>query len=101
MRGYRLPLTAAVWLAAIAATPALCDTTFTAKGIKVVNKWVVDQTDLELAEAPANILWDDKAKTRFGYVDSQEDLAKLWKAWRKDEPPKVDFATQVVLVLTS
>src|SRR5262249_30470026 len=38
--------------------------------------------------------------TRFGYLDTEVALAKLWKAWRKDKPPKVDFSKQVVLVLT-
>ena len=91
---------ASAWLLASVTTHALAETSFTAKGIKVVDKWVVHQTDMKLAEGPDNILDDKANKTRFGYLDTEEALAKLWKAWRKDEPPKVDFSKQVVLVLT-
>jgi hypothetical protein len=91
---------ASAWLIAIATTPALAETSFTAKGVKVADKWIVRQTDLKLAEGPANVLDDKANKTRFGYFDTEEALAKFWKAWRKDEPPKVDFSKQVVLVLS-
>jgi hypothetical protein len=100
MQRYLLLVAASVCLIAIAATPALAETSFTAKGVKVVDKWIVNQTDMQLAEGPDNILDDKANKTRFGYLDTEEALAKLWKAWRKDEPPKVDFSKQVVLVLT-
>lgn len=90
---------ASAWLIASVTPHALAETSFTAKGVKVVDKCVVHQTDLRLGEGPANIL-DDTANTRFGYLNSEEALVKLWKAWRKDEPPKVDFRKQVVLVLT-
>jgi hypothetical protein len=81
------------------ASPASAGTEFKATGIKVANQWVVGQTDLKLTEAPGDVL-DDKANhVRYGVLDNAGDFAKLWKAWRKDEPPKVDFATQFVLVL--
>ena len=34
------------------------------------------------------------------FVDNQEAFAKLWKAWRTDDLPKVDFSKEIVLVLT-
>src|SRR5262245_25733616 len=93
-------LAASAWLIALAATPVLAKTSFTARGARVADKWIVHQTDLKLAEGPDNVLDDKGNHTRFGYLDTEEALAKLWKAWRKDEPPKVDFSKQVVLVLT-
>ena len=44
---------------------------------------------MELAEAPSS-----------NFLDNNKDLAKLWKAWRADAVPKVDFSKEIVLVLT-
>jgi hypothetical protein len=71
------------------AMPAEGKTHFSATGIKVRQTWIVDQTNLALTEAPKSSL-----------IDNQEDFAKLWKAWRSDQLPKVDFAKEFVLVLT-
>src|SRR5262249_7393675 len=88
------------WLIASMTTPALAGTLLKAKGIKVVDKWIVDQTDMKLSEAPGNVLDDKANQPRFGYIDNQEAFAKLWKAWRTGDPPKVDFTKHIVLVLT-
>jgi len=93
-------LVASAWLLASVTTHALAETSFTAKGIKVVDRWVVHQTDMKLLEGPGNILDDMANTTRFGYLDTEEAFAKVWTAWRKDERPKVDFSKQIVLVLT-
>jgi hypothetical protein len=100
MRRQLLTLVSAILLFVLGAAPAAAGTTFTAKGVKVVEKWVVGQTDMKLSEAPGNITDEPQNQTRFGYLDSEEAFAKLWKAWRKDEPPKVDFTKNLVLVLT-
>jgi hypothetical protein len=89
---------ACTWLIASMTTPALAKTSFTAKGVKVVDKWIVHQTDMKLSEAPGNIL--DDGNYRYGYIDNQESFDKLWKAWRTGDPPKVDFTKHIVLVLT-
>ena len=79
-----------VCILGLMAKPALADTHFSSKGIKVRKTWVVDRTNLALKEAPAS-----------RFVDNQEAFAKLWKAWRTDELPKVDFSKEIVLVLTA
>jgi hypothetical protein len=71
------------------ATPAWGETRFSSTGIKVRQTWIVGLTNLTLKEAPASKM-----------IDNQEGFAKLWKAWRTDELPKVDFAKEIVLVLT-
>ena len=78
-----------VCILGLMAKPALGDTHFSSKGINVRKTWVVDQTNLALKEAPAS-----------RFVDNQEAFAKLWKAWRTDDLPKVDFSKEIVLVLT-
>ncbi len=64
-------------------------TYFSSTGIKVRKTWIVDLTQLSLKEAPASKI-----------IDNQDAFAKLWKAWRTDDIPKVDFAKEIVLVLT-
>jgi hypothetical protein len=91
---------ASAWLLASVTTPALAGTWFTPKGIKVVDQWIVGQTDRKLSEAPRNILDDKANQTRFGYLDNQGSFDKLWKAWRTGDPPRVDFTKHIVLVLT-
>ena len=59
-------------------------------GINVRQQWIVDKTDLSLKEAP-----------RSQFIDNPEAFSKLWKAWRTDELPKVDFSKEIVVVLTA
>jgi hypothetical protein len=98
MRNNLLIVIASAGLIAGASVPALADTSLTAKGVKVVDQWIVGQTNRKLAEAPGNIL--EGYRERFGTIDNQEALDKLWKAWRTGDAPKVDFAKNLVLVLT-
>src|SRR5262245_47585579 len=95
-----LLVVAAAWLIASNSTPALAETSFTVKGVKVLDQWIVPQTDMKLAEAPGNVRDDKNNQTRFGFLDNQESFDRLWKSWRKGDPPKVDFAKYFVLVLT-
>ena len=91
-----LAVTAACLLAVLSA-PALAITTLTVNGVKVVDKWIIDQTDMNLREAPKQI----SELPGFGFLEDQEAFAKLWKAWRTGDAPKVDFTKHVVLVLTA
>src|SRR5262245_15254528 len=100
MQRQLLFVAASAWLFAIAATPVGANTSFKVKGVNVSDKWIIHQTNQKLNESPGNILDDKQNKQRFGTLDSEEALARLWKAWRTDEPPKVDFTKSVVLVLT-
>src|SRR5262249_18514384 len=44
----------------------------------------------------------EKETPRSGLIVVREEFARLWKAWRKDEPlPVVDFSTRFVAVVTS
>jgi hypothetical protein len=100
MQRQLLVVIASAWLLGSATTHAPAETSFTAKGIKVVDKWIVGQTDMKLSEAPGNVLDDKANQTRFGYLDNQKSVDQLWKAWRTGDPPKVDFTKHIVLVLT-
>jgi hypothetical protein len=81
------------------ASTLLADTTLASKGVKVSEKWIVGQTNAKLTEAPSNIHDDKLNHHRFGTLHDQEAFAKLWKAWREGEVPKIDFAKQFVLVI--
>jgi hypothetical protein len=39
-----------------------------------------------------------KLAPKDGYVVDAKEFEKLWKAWRKDEVPTIDFAKEVVIV---
>lgn len=88
-------LSAAAFLLALAA-PARAETMVVPKGIRVVNSWIVSKSDQKLTEAPRNVA----GNTSVGYVDNPEDFDKLWRAWRTEPTPKLDFSKHVVLVLT-
>lgn len=98
MRRHLLFLAASAAL--LTAASVWSDTSLTPKGVKVVDQWIVGQTDMKLAEAPGNVVDDKANRTRIGYLDNQEAFSKLWKAWREGKAPKVDFAKHFVLVLT-
>lgn len=90
---------ASICLIVAGSSLAKAGTDFKTTSIKVVQQWIMPQTDLKLTEAPGNIV-DDKANNiRYGTLDNEEAFAKLWKAWRDDAAPKVDFSKQFVLVL--
>ena len=39
-----------------------------------------------------------KLAPKDGYVVDAKEFEKLWKAWSKDEVPRIDFAKEVVIV---
>ena len=83
--------------ALIAAGVASAKTALKTAGIKAVDQWIVDQTDLALKEAPTQVLNNG---TTFGWIDTPKAWADLWKAWRGGDTPKIDFTKHIVLVLT-
>lgn len=69
---------------------ALADTEFVPMGIKVRQTYIKHMTAMPLIGAPAS-----------QFVDNPAALAMLWRTWRNDSVPKVDFAKEIVLVLTA
>ena len=104
MRNEWLHLSIAVGLTLAIPLVAGAETIFKTTGVEVNKKWIVHKTDKDLADAPNN-LYPKNAKKheglRMGYLATQESVGKLWKSWRTDEPPEVDFSKNIVLVLTA
>jgi hypothetical protein len=72
-------------LAALAAEPAGAGTA----PVKPLKEWTGRVKDQKLRKLAPKLL----------YIVTQNELAKLWKAWEiKDKLPEVDFTRQLVLV---
>lgn len=61
------------------------------KTVQPVQTWSGKEVDNRLLEAAP----------KSGYVSNEADWIKMWKAWRKDEAPKIDFSKNLIVFCTT